>query len=362
MNGDHSASRVFDYVKRGRALHASDVHLDPGEGVAFRIFAAIERVEGAEVGAREVDAFLDATLDRLSRTRFEKLGIADAAFAENGVGAIRIHASRGPHGARLAIRILAKSAPDLESLRLPPVVETFIDYRSGLVLIAGPPGCGKSLTAAALIQRLNERSCRHIITFEEPVEHHHRWGKSIVTQYEVGRDVATFGSGVRGALRADPNVIFVGELSGLDTVSAALQASEAGHLVFAALHTPAESAQAINRIVGLFPAEEQERARTRLAETLRAILALRLVPAREGGLRPAAEILLANDAVRRLIRDGATHQLRSALGAARKSGAQTLEAHLTELVAAGEIEPEIARAEALYPEELRELAALVPRR
>jgi twitching motility protein PilT len=177
----------------------------------------------------------------------------------------------------------------------------------------------------------------------------------VVTQYEVGRDVSTFADGVRGALRSDPNLLFVGELQGIDTTAAALQAAEAGHLVLAALHTPSESAYAINRIVGLFPTEEQERTRARLAETLRAILALRLLPSRAGGLQPAAEILLATDAVRRLIRDGATHQLRSTLASSRRDGAQTLEMHLAELVAAGEIDADIALAEALYPDELREL-------
>ena len=354
--------RIYEYVTQARERRASDVHIDPGEGVAFRVATAIERLPNAAVDAAEVTGFLEETLDRLSSARFEKIGIADVAYAGHGVGAIRIHASRGPRGPRLAIRLLAKSVPDLDSLRLPPIVESFIKFRSGLVLIAGPPGCGKSTTAAALIQRVNETEGRHVITLEAPVEHRHCWGKSVVTQYEVGRDVASFADGIRGALRSDPDLLYIGELQGMDTAAAALRAAEAGHLVLAALHTPSESAYAVNRIVGLFPADEQARIRARLAETLRAILALRLLPSRAGGLQPAAEILLANDAVRRLIREGASHQLRSTLASSRKDGAQTLEAHLAELVAAGEIDADIALAEALYPDELRELSILAQRR
>jgi len=355
-------ARILHCIAQARARCASDVHIDPAEGVAFRIFTAMERIAAASIDGSDVEAFLELALDRLSRARFEKIGIADAAYADSDVGAIRIHASRGSHGSRLAIRLLAKSVPDLDSLRLPAVVESFIRFRSGLVLIVGPPGCGKSTTAAALIQRVNESDRRHIVTLEAPVEHRHRWDKSVVTQYEVGRDVATFAAGVQGALRADPDLLFIADLQGIDTTAAALRAAEAGHLVLAALHTPSESTHAVNRIVGLFPTEEQERIRARLAETLRAILALRLLPSRAGGFQPAAEILLATDAVRRLIRDGASHQLHSTLASSRKDGAQTLEAHLAELVAAGEIDANIASAETLYPEELRELTLQAKRR
>lgn len=192
-------------------------------------------------------------------------------------------------------------------------------------------------------------------TFEDPIEYHHRWLRSVVTQYEVGRDVGSFAEGIRGAMRADPDVLFVGELRGLDTVAAALQAAETGHLVFAAVHTPSESAQTINRIVGLFPADEQQSARIRLADALRAMIGLRLMPLLDRtGLRAAVEVALASDAVRRLIRDGATHQLRTTIAAARREGSQTLESHLSELVAAGDIDLQTARAASQYPDDVRE--------
>jgi twitching motility protein PilT len=354
---------VFSLIELARVRQASDLHIEPGQGAALRIFTQVERIDGRGPTRDDVSAFLEATVDRVSRSRLDKLGIADAVYADDRVGAIRIHASRGKNGPRLAIRILARSIPELDSLGLPDIVQSFTTIRSGLILIAGPTGSGKSTTVASILDRINATASRHIVTFEDPVEYQHRWLKSVVTQYEVGRDVSSFAEGVRGALRADPDVLFIGELRGIETVTACLQAAETGHLVFAALHTPSETAQAVNRLVGLFPSQEQESARMRLADALRALVGLRLLPLRDGtGLRAAAEILVSQDAVRRLIRDGATHQLRSTIASSRPQGMQTLEAHLSELVASGEIDAAEARAASLYPEEIRDVAAAGYRR
>ncbi len=348
------AARIFDMIQTARQRHASDLHVEPETGAAYRIYTVIERVPGA-VRVTDVGAFLDATIDKHTRARLEKLGIADAVYSDERTGAIRIHASQGKRGPRLAIRLLARAIPELDSLLLPKIVASFADLRSGLVLITGPTGSGKSTTIASILDRVNATSNKHIVTFEDPIEYTHTWLRSIVTQYEVGRDVASFAEGIRGALRADPDVLFIGELRGVDTVAACLQAAETGHVVFAALHTPSESAHAVNRIIGLFPSAEQETARARLADSLRALVGLRLVPLQNGlGLRVAAEIAVANDAVRRVIRDGAVHQLRATLVTGRREGMQTLEAHLTELVAAGDIDVTVARAASQYPEEVRD--------
>lgn len=350
-----TAKRIFELLERGRVRQASDLHLEPGQGAAYRIYTRIERIAEAPPNEAEISAFLDETIDRLARSRLEKIGVADAVYADERVGAIRIHASRGKHGPRVAIRLLARSIPELADLRLPEIIESFTDLRSGLVLIAGPTGSGKSTTIASILDRINATAPRHIVTFEDPIEYQHRWLRSVVTQYEVGRDVASFAEGVRGALRADPDVLFIGELRGVETVTACLQAAETGHVVFAALHTPSETPQAINRIIGLFPSEEQENARVRLADSLRALIGLRLIPlADQSGLRAAAEVMVSSEAVRRLIRDGATHQLRGTIASSRKEGMQTLESHLAELVAAGDIELAAARAASLYPDEIKE--------
>jgi twitching motility protein PilT len=347
---------IFALLESARVHQASDLHVEPGQGAAFRIFTHVARVEGEGPSREDVAAFLDATIDRVSRSRLDKIGVADAVYADDRVGAVRIHASRGKTGPRLALRLLARAIPELHTLGLPDVVETFTTVRSGLIIVAGPTGSGKSTTVASILDRINATLPRHIVTFEDPIEYQHRWLRSIVTQYEIGRDVAGYAEGVRGALRADPNVLFIGELRGIETVTACLQAAETGHTVFAALHTPSETAQAINRLTGLFPPGEQESARVRLADALRAVIGLRLVPLRDGsGLRAAAEILIANDAVRRLIRDGATHQLRSTITSSRFHGMQTLESHLAELVAAGEIDSAEARSASLYPDEIRDV-------
>jgi twitching motility protein PilT len=354
---------VFSLIERGRELQASDLHIEPGQGAAFRIYTQVRRVENFMPSAAEVEAFVAESLDRLARARLDKIGIADAVYADERVGAVRIHASRGKYGPRLAIRLLARSIPELDTLRLPEIVNSFTDLRSGLVLVAGPTGSGKSTTIASLLDRINATATKHIVTFEDPIEYSHRWLRSIVTSYEVGRDVSTFAEGVRGALRADPDVIFIGELRGVETVSACLQAAETGHVVFAALHTPSEAPQAINRIIGLFPADEQDNARSRLSDSLRAVLGLRLLPlADASGLRAAVEVVIANEAVRRLIRDGATHQLRGVIASSRREGMQTLETHLSELVASGEIDLATARAASLFPEDVRESIAAPLRR
>lgn len=342
-------------ILKARAMHATDVHVDPAQGVAVRIASRIRRLPRALVGRDEVERFTAASFDRLARARLDKFGTADALCADAELGALRVHASRGERGIRLAIRLLARAVPDFASLRLPPLVATFAEFRFGLVLVCGPSGSGKTTTVASLLQRLNETASRHVVTLESPIEHVLRWGTSVVTQYEVGRDVASYAHGVRGALRADPDVIFVDALSDAETAGACLHAAESGHLVIGTIDAPPEVALALNRVIGAFPVSEQQRARNRLAETLRAVVAQRLVAARDGSsMRPAVEILLANDAVRRMLRDGALHQLRAALSAHRKQGMITLESHLAELVAAGEIDIDVARSVALFPDEIRE--------
>jgi twitching motility protein PilT len=358
QSGGNEGEAIFALLETARSRRASDLHVEPGQGAALRVFTKVERVAGKGPSREEVAAFIERTVDRLSRARLDKLGISDAVYADERVGAIRIHASRGKAGPRLAIRMLARSIPELDSLGLPEIVQSFTTIRSGLILIAGPTGSGKSTTAASMLDRINATAERHIVTFEDPVEYQHRWLRSVFTQYEIGRDVPSYADGVRGALRADPDVLFIGELRGIETVTACLQAAETGHAVFAALHTPSEAAQAANRLIGLFPSGEQESARMRLADALRALIGLRLLPLRDGsGLRAACEIMVSQEAVRRLIRDGNMHQLRSTIASSRASGMQTLESNLSELVANGEVDVAEARAASLYPEEIRETHA-----
>jgi twitching motility protein PilT len=197
-----------------------------------------------------------------------------------------------------------------------------------MILISGPPGNGKTTTIVSLLARICARSALHVMTLESPIEHVLRWQRSIVSQYEVGRDVSSFAEGVR-----------------------------------AALHAPTETPQAVNRLVGLFPSNEQERARWRIAESLRALVGLRLLPARDGsGLRPAAEIMLGTEAVRRLIRDGSIHMIRTTIASSRREGMQLLETALSDLVAEGAVDLATARSASHYPDEVREAPVALRRR
>ncbi len=347
------AEDVCALLDMGRARQASDVHVDPAAGVAFRIFSRIERLPHVSLSATAIDAFLASTFDALSRARLQKIGMADSAYADASIGGLRIHASKARHGYRLAIRLLPADLPTLESLLLPEAFAALGLAQSGLVIVAGPGGSGKTTAIVGLLASLCARSALHVVTIERTIEHFLPWQNSIVSQYEVGRDVATFADGVRGALSSDSNVIFAGELFGLDTFTACLEAAEAGRLVLGALTAPAETPLALSRLVGFFPSEEQERGRQRLAHALRGVLGIRLLPTRDGtGLRAGVELLLVSEPLRRLIRDGHLQQVRGQISSSAREGMQTLESALSALVAEGALELAVARAASQYPDEV----------
>jgi twitching motility protein PilT len=261
---------------------------------------------------------------------------------------------RTTSGLRLAFRFLATAPPSLESLGLPPIVASFAHHPNGLVLFTGPTGSGKTTALAALIDRMNRTAERVIVTVEDPVEYVHVPVRSLVAHCEIGTDVAGAAEALRGFLRADPDVILVGEMRDGPTMEAALTAAETGHLVLATLHTN-DAAQTIDRIVDAFPSHAHARVRTQLASTLVAVVSVRLVPALAGGRVAAAEVLAGTDAVRAMIRDGKTHHVRNAIATGRASGMQTLEAHLSDLVVRGAVALADARAAANRPDEVRDL-------
>jgi twitching motility protein PilT len=346
-------SRLWEFIAHARQEGGSDVHVAPGEGVALRLRTEVVTLHDYAIDANQVRDFLALALDRRAQARLESIGICDAFYHDTQIGAVRVHASRGRFGPKLAIRLLAHTVPDLESLNLPPVVATFGRLRSGLIVFSGPGGAGKTTALASLVERVNATRRFHIVTLESTVEYHHPWQQSIVSQHEVGRDVATFADGVNGALHADSDILCIGEVRDAETVSAMLQATEAGQLVFASLRAPSGTLHVINRIVGLFSLEEQGRVRARLADALRALVTLRLLPRRDGtGLWPACEILIASDAIRRMLREGTIHQIRGAILSARKDGSQTLERHLSELVGTGVLDLAAARSVSDYPDEI----------
>lgn len=345
--------RLGEVLRVARLRNASDVHLCAGVPPVLRVDGVLETQHTLVPSDEELSAVTASLMNDRAREILASHG--DATITQNidGVGTVRVHAYRTSRGTSLAIRLLAQTIPSLESLALPSVVGTFADKPHGLVIFAGPTGSGKSTTLAAMIDRINRMHARHVLTIEDPIEYEHVSNRSIVNQRELCRDVPTYAQAVHGALRADPDVILVGEMRDPQTMHATLTAAETGHLVFTTLHT-GDTAQTIDRIVGVFEGDKQEQIRLQLAQTLIGVVCMRLIPrAGAQGRRSAVEVLLANDAVRNLIRDGKTHQIRNIISTSRQIGMQTLEGHLSDLVARREISLDAARVVTERPDEVR---------
>ncbi|MDB5028332.1 MAG: uncharacterized protein JWO66_2021 [Candidatus Eremiobacteraeota bacterium] len=353
--------RVHDLVRGARARGASDVHFGGADRPALRVDGRLTTVDAAPVDGPDLRAFLAAALSAEQLGRLDATGAADGATGRTADGGpYRIHAFRHAGGVRVAIRLLAEAVPSLDQLGLPAIVATLAELTAGLVLFTGPTGSGKTTALAALLDRINRTSARNVVTIEDPIEYIHAPVRSLVTHCEIGRDVEDYAEALRGILRADPDVISIGEMRDRATIAAALTAAETGHLVFATLHTN-DAAQTVDRIVDAFPADAHTQVRSQLGAVLAGIVALRLVPRHDGaGRRAAAEIMIGTDAVRALVREGKTHQLRNTILTGRAAGMQTLETHLSELVVRGEITIAQARAATSRPGEIRAFERSAP--
>jgi twitching motility protein PilT len=348
------AIRVHDLVRAARARGATDVHFGGSDRPALRIDGRLIALDAPPLDEAAARMFLAGALSAEQLARLDALGTGDGTGARDaGGGPYRVHAYRHGGGVRIAIRLLAERIPTLDQLGLPAVVATFAERPAGLVLFTGPTGSGKTTALAALVDRINREAERNVVTVEDPVEYVHAPARSFVTHCEIGRDVSDYAEALRGFLRADPDVIVVGEMRDRSTIAAALTAAETGHLVFATLHTN-DAAQTVDRIVDAFASDAHAQVRSQLASVLAAIVALRLVARRDGaGRRAAAEILVGTDAVRALVREGKTHQLRNTIVTGRAAGMQTLETHLAELVMRGEVALADAQAATSRPAEIR---------
>lgn len=356
MSDELAELRFWELLAHARERDASDLHLADDEPPAIRVDGALVRVDAPAPNEGEIAVFARAALASRARTVLDERGDADAVLRSDGLGAFRVHAFKACGRLRLAVRLLARDVPSLERLHLPPVVPSFAERKAGLILFVGPTGSGKTTALAALVDRINRTSSRHILTIEDPVEYRHHSARSSVAHREIGVDVPDYASAVCAGLRADPDVIVVGELREPSTMRAALTAAETGHLVLSTLHT-GDAAQTVDRIVDAFDSGGQSEVRVQLAQTLVAVVSIRLVQrASLRGRRAAVEVLVATDAVRALVRDGKTHQLRNAIVTGRTAGMQTLETHLSELVVRRDVSLEAARAATDRPQEIRSLA------
>lgn len=325
-------------------LGASDLHLGVGSPPIIRIDGVLRAFPGfSEVLTSEsLRELASVMLPENGVEKFRSQLELDFAYSVSGGSRFRVNLfqQRGNLGA--ALRRIDEEVKSFESLGVPDSLRDFAYLQRGLVLVTGPTGSGKSTTLNAIIDVINrERAC-HVMTVEDPVEFVHTPKRSIVNQREVGSDTKSFHSALKHVLRQDPDVILIGELRDIESMSAALTAAETGHLVFATLHTMS-TAQTVERIIDVFPPHQQQQVRTQLSSTLRGVLTQTLIPRKAGGQTVATELLRGTDAVRRLIREGETHQIYSALQAGSKHGMHTLDQSLVELVRKGEIDADEAR-------------------
>jgi twitching motility protein PilT len=331
---------------RAHGLGASDVHLSPRRPPIARVNGALTVLEDAAAG--DATALLGGrALDGAS---------VDRALDVPGVGRIRVNVYASDEGVCAAIRILRREAPDLPALNLPAQIEALTELPHGLVIACGPTGSGKSTTLAALVQHALRARARVLVTLEDPIEYVIRPQRpaGLVRQRQVGTHVRDFATGLRDALREDPDLLLIGEMRDTETIGLALTAAETGHLVFASLHSRT-APSAIERIVDAYPAERQRQIRVQLAEALRAVISQRLVPRADGeGLVPAVELLRVTHGVANLIREHRTAQLVSALQAGGEDGMLLLERHLADLVRAGRVRRDVALTAANTPEMLGE--------
>ncbi|MBZ0103960.1 MAG: PilT/PilU family type 4a pilus ATPase [Thermoanaerobaculia bacterium] len=314
---------------------ASDLHLASGERTLMRHLGELAFAGDARLSREQVEALLAELLDAAGQAALARDGQVDLACSLPGRGRFRGNAYRHQNGLGLVLRAIPFEVPTLADLGLPGTLARLTNHHQGLVLITGPGGCGKSSTMAALLRLINEERRDHIITIEDPIEYVHEPLRCVVNQRQVGRDTESFARALKAALREDPDVIAIGELRDLETISLALTAAETGHLVLATLHT-GSSIRTVDRIVGSFPPNQQSQIRTMLSESLRAVVSQRLLRRADGAGRvPALEVLIGTRAVANLIREAKTFQIRSVLQTGAAQGMGLLDASIAQLVRDG---------------------------
>ncbi len=349
---EEGAAQLKTYLAEVARRNATDLLLVPGAPPTMRIHGSLVPLGGEALGPDEAASFLLSSLSAERRRRFMEGGAVDLTIGIPSLGRFRINLHRTRLGTAAALRLLPQTIPSIAELGLPESLEELTKHSRGLILVTGPTGCGKSTTLAAMLNTINRREKKHIVTIEDPVEYEHIHRESVVEQIEVGSDAISFAEALRAALRQDPDVILVGEMRDLETIRTVLTAAETGHLVLTTVHTN-DAAQTVHRIVDVFPSDQQPQIRQQLSMALSAIIYQQLIPKKNGrGRAVACEILVANDAVRHHIRKGALHHLRTEMTLGRKLGMVTLEDSLSQLVRRSLISEDEAQIHASHLDEL----------
>ncbi|MFC0522442.1 type IV pilus twitching motility protein PilT [Pontibacillus salicampi] len=323
-------------------LHASDIHLTVAMPPVFRVHGDLKQYGKEKLSPDHTERMLDAILSETLRKKFEEKGEIDFSYGIPGISRFRINAYHQRNCISLAVRIVPTSIPTLDHLQMPPILKDIARSPQGLVLVTGPTGSGKSTTLASMIDYMNYSSRKHIITLEDPIEYLHSHNQCIIDQREVGFDTQNFANGLRACLRQDPDVILVGEMRDLETIATAITAAETGHLVLGTLHTT-DAASTIDRIIDVFPPNQQPQVRIQLAGVLQAVVSQRLFQTTDKrGRRAATEILKNTAAVKNLIRNEKIHQIPNIMQTSKSQGMHTLQMSVKQLLDDGVISEEFA--------------------
>jgi twitching motility protein PilT len=347
---------VNDLLQRVVDLGGSDLHLTVGVHPSVRVQGDIKPLtEFPVMNGSEIRRMIYAVLTQKQRERFENELELDTSHSIPGIGRFRVNVFQQRDSVGAVMRIIPFEIVPLEQLGMPESVKQFAELPRGLVLVTGPTGSGKSTTLASMVDIINSTKHCHIMTVEDPIEFLHKHKQAVVNQREVGEDTHSFAQALKHVLRQDPDVILVGEMRDLETISTALTAAETGHLVFATLHTQ-DAPQAVDRVIDVFPAHQQQQVRVQLAASLQGVVTQQLIPMGGGkGRKVAVEVLVATAAVRNLIREGKTHQIYSAMQAGGKYGMQTMDQSIADLIKRQNLPMDIALERCSNPEDLRRL-------
>ncbi len=345
---EHIAEYCMDDLLRfAIQQRASDLHITADLPPEIRVDGRLRSLNFDPLPPGECQRLVFGILTDRQIAEFETRRELDLSYGVSGLGRFRVNVYRQRGSVGAALRVIASTIPSFEELRVPPILRQLAERTSGLVLVTGPTGCGKSTTQATMIDHVNRTRECHIITLEDPIEYLHKHRRSMVNQREVGSDTNDFASALRSVLREDPDVVLVGEMRDLETISAALTIAETGHLVLGTLHTR-NAPQSIDRIIDVFPPYQQEQIRVLLAGTLEAVIAQQLLPAygRMGRL-PVVEVLVVTAGIRNLIREAKTHQIYSLMETGAEEGMQTMDRDLARLVRSGQVSSEEAETRAV---------------
>ena len=354
--GDPKTLKIETLLEETVRQKASDLHIQVGLPPILRVDGVLRPIPNTPVVDEEAsERLIFSTMDSLQQQSLMKDREFDYSFAFGSLGRFRVNAFQEKGALAGAFRLIPDKILSVQELGMPAVVDTFTDYPRGLVLVTGPTGSGKSTTLAALIEKINQTKPVHILTIEDPIEFTYTSKRAVVVQREVHYDTLSFSRALRSALRQDPDVVLIGEMRDLETIQAALTVAETGHLVFGTLHTNS-AAQSIDRIIDVFPSHQQSQIRLQLSAVLQAVCSQRLVPAIAGGRVCAAEIMVINQAIKSLIREGKTHQIDTAIQTGVAQGMQTMDRTLVKMIQTGIISYDDAREYAVDLTEFERLA------